>query len=599
VFKKQTSAQNAVLNSLRMPIAVLEGPNFVVSYANQAMYTILAKTAEEAVGSPFASLLPGKLACLALLEATYQDGQRRTHVEQEAVEAGFHQWLYEVWLIQEQATADDSPRRVALEMIEIGFLQAQAASVNEALLISAVRQHELVEEAHSLNTQLRTEIQERRKAELEIERLAFFDVLTELPNRRLLVDRLRQAFLACSRGLHHGAVFFIDLDYFKKLNDTHGHHVGDLLLKCVAQRLKHCVREHDTVARLAGDEFVILIEGLSEDFAKAHSDATDIGVKVLAALREPYLLESYEHSCTGSLGIALFDASHQSVEEVLNRADLALYKAKAAGKNSFHFFHSDLEAASRALSALDGELRSAISGSQLRLYYQPQVDEVGRLQAAEGLLRWEHPTRGLLLPMDFIPYAEDHAIIELIDLWVIETACAQLVAWEQIPGMSDIVLAVNISAREFSHPAFASRVLAVVTKAGANAGKLVLELTERVRFESEGQAVVTMHALKDAGFTFALDDFGIGYSSLSLLSTFPLRQVKIDRSFVSDLQTNRGNQVITRSVITLAKGLGLSVVAEGVEFEQQWQLLRDQGCDLYQGYLFGKPNPADRLKLQY
>jgi diguanylate cyclase (GGDEF)-like protein len=279
-------------------------------------------------------------------------------------------------------------------MIEIGSLHPQTAGMNEALLVSAVRQHELVEEAHALNVQLTIDIQERRTAEPEIERLAFFDALTDLPNRRLLVGRLRQAILACSRGLHYGAVFFLDLDHFKKLNDTRVHHVGDLLLKCVAQRLKHSVREHDTVARLGGDEFVVLIENLSEDSAKAHSDAADIGVKVLAPLSEPYLLGNYDYSCMGSLGIALFNASFHSVEEVLNRADLVLYQAKAAGKNNYHFFHSDLETASDALTVLDRELRSAISGAQLRLYYQPQVDESGRLHAAETLLRWEHPTKG-------------------------------------------------------------------------------------------------------------------------------------------------------------------------------------------------------------
>ncbi len=582
-----------------MPIAIMDGAEFRVSYGNQAFCAMLAMTADAVADSPFITLMPDKAECLALLEATYKDGQNRTYAEQIPAEPGSRQWLYEVWLIEDETGAVYSPRRVALEMIEIGAIHTQTASMNEALLVSAVRQHELVEQAHALNAQLSIEIQERLSAELEIERWAFYDALTDLPNRRLLLDRLHQAILACSRGMHHGAVYFIDLDSFKKLNDTRGHHIGDLLLQCVARRLKHCVRDHDTVARLGGDEFVLLIEGLSGEPATAHLHAADIGVKILAALSEPYLLGNYVYTCTASLGIVLFNSPSQSVEEVLQRADLALYKAKAAGKNNFHFFHSELETASNALNVLDGELRTAISVGQLRLYYQPQVDKSGRLRAVEALLRWEHPTKGLLLPVEFIPYAEDHGIIELLGLWVIEAACAQLVAWAQIPAMRHLALAINVSAREFSHPAFASRILAIVKNAGTNVEKLVIELTERVRFESEEQAVVTMQTLKDAGLSFALDDFGIGYSSLAILSTFPLRQVKIDRSFVGDLLTNRGNQIITRAVIALARSLGLSVVAEGVETEEQWDFLREQGCDLYQGFLFGKPHPVDHLQLQY
>jgi diguanylate cyclase (GGDEF)-like protein len=467
--------------------------------------------------------------------------------------------------------------------------------MNEALLLSAVRHHELMEEADTLNRKLEAEIRERQRVEIENEQLAYYDALTDLPNRRLLLDRLHHAILTCRRTMHHGAILFVDLDRFKIVNDTRGHHFGDLLLHQVAHRLKLSVREGDTVARLGGDEFVIVLEDLSEDAAQANEQAEKIGTKILGLLQPPYSLEEHQHYCTGSIGITVFGRSKESVEGLLRQADLAQYRAKAAGGQTIRFFDPEMQAKAVQRAQLDIELRNAIQEKQFIVHYQPQVDSEGYLCGVEALLRWNHPRRGLLLPSDFIFHAEDHGLIEAMGLWIIDTACRQLREWTRNPETSHLTIAINVSYREFRHPEFVDRVLSIIDETNVNPTKLILELTERVAFDFLEETLTKMSALTSHGLSFALDDFGMGFSSLSCIKNLPVSQIKIDRSFVCDILTSQSDAVIASAILSLARNLGLSAVAEGVETEEQFTLLATYGCRIFQGFFFGAPQPIDHL----
>ncbi|MES2186934.1 MAG: EAL domain-containing protein [Pseudomonadota bacterium] len=438
-------------------------------------------------------------------------------------------------------------------------------------------------------------ITERKRVEDEIERLAFYDALTGLPNRRLLLDRLEIALENCRvRGLR-GALLFIDLDNFKDLNDTMGHDVGDLLLERVANRVVTCVKSGDTVARLGGDEFVVMLEGLTADEAVAMTDTRLVGERVLSVLNHPYLLDGYHYHSTPSLGIALFDGHVGSVDDLLKRADLAMYQAKAAGRNTLCFFHPDMQKQVIARSALEANLRNAIPNNELLLYYQPVVDAEARLTGAEALLRWRHPVRGMVSPGEFIPLAEQTGLILRIGLWVLETACEQLVEWSLQPETRDLTLAVNVSARQFRQLDFVSGVLAVLERTGARPDRLKIELTESLLLNDVEDIIDKMTALKKHGVGFSLDDFGTGYSSLAYLKRLPLDVLKIDQSFVRDVLTDPNDAAIVRTIITLAESLDLSVVAEGVETAGQLDFLTQNGCRLFQGYLFGRPAPMQAM----
>jgi diguanylate cyclase (GGDEF)-like protein len=587
----------AVLDFARLPIAVMTGAEKILCYVNPAFCSLVGKNAEEMIGMPFAKLMPD-VGCLLLLDQVYRNGKCETHAEQANSKPHPFYWSYEIWPTWGKMPDDGGdPVGVVLQVTETAPLHNRAAVMNEALLLSAIRQHELMEEAESLNNRLKAEISERQRVELEIEQLAFYDSLTDLPNRRLLMDRLHHATLACRRTMHHGAIIFIDLDHFKRLNDSQGHHLGDLLLQQIAQRLKECVREDDTVARLGGDEFVVMLKELSENPAEADAQARKIAVKVLASLDQPYLLAGHDHHCGASIGITLFSKNRESVDDLLKRADLAQYRAKSAGGRSIRFFDPEMEANARARAALGADLRRAVQKGEFRLHYQPQINGEGKLIGAEALLRWEHPDRGLLLPSEFISSAEEHGIIESIGRWVAQTVCMQLREWSLRFETSHLTLAINVSAREFGHPAFVTRMLAIVDEVGADPRKLILEFTERVMFGPIEETLVKMDALKDRGVSFALDDFGIGFSSLASLKNLPLSQLKIDRSFLRDVLTNPADALIVSAVIALGQSLGLSVIAEGVETEEQRQFLGKHGCRVYQGFLFGQPQPIENLAM--
>ena len=441
------------------------------------------------------------------------------------------------------------------------------------------------------------DISARKQAEADIERLAFFDALTGLPNRRLLMDRLQRAVASSARSGSHGALLFIDLDNFKMLNDTLGHHMGDLLLEQVAMRLQACVRDADTVARLGGDEFVVMLEDLGEVAAEAASQTEVVAKKVLQALNHQFSLGSHQLHSSPSIGVTLFFQHDHTVDELLQRADLAMYQAKGAGRNTLRFFDPEMQAAASARAAIETDLRQGLLRNEFLLYYQPVVNEAGQPTGVEALLRWMHPERGLVPPAEFIPVAEQSGLILPLGQWVLEAACAQLVAWSAKPHTQRLTMAVNVSARQFKHPEFSDHILRLLRLSGANPYRLKLELTESLLLSDFDEVIVKMSELRSIGVGFSLDDFGTGYSSLAYLKRLPLDQLKIDKSFVRDVLTDSNDAAIARTILNLARSLDLGVVAEGVETAGQRDFLLRNGCKAFQGYFFGRPVPLDQLQL--
>lgn len=441
------------------------------------------------------------------------------------------------------------------------------------------------------------DISERKLAEAQIEKLAFYDALTGLPNRRLLVERLQLALLNTTRHALYSAVLFIDLDNFKDLNDTLGHDMGDLLLRQVAERLQASVREVDTVARLGGDEFVVVLDELGSDADTVTALVERVGQKILVNLNQVYTLAHMDFHSTPSVGVALLSNQIKSVDELLKQADLAMYESKAAGRNTMRFFDPAMQALVNQRTAIDRDLRAALKHDQLVLYYQPVVDRQANVVGVEALVRWNHPERGFLPPIEFIGAAEQSGLILPLGQWVLRAACQQLVQWATQPETQTLSMAVNVSARQFRHPEFVAQVIDVLHSTGADPRLLKLEITESLLVTDMQDVIAKMQALRLQKVTFSLDDFGTGYSSLSYLKKLPLAQLKIDQSFVRDLLTDVHDIAIAKTVLTLGEHLDLCVVAEGVENAGQWQFLLEQGCPLFQGYLFCKPMPIERLPL--
>lgn len=447
---------------------------------------------------------------------------------------------------------------------------------------------------HYVATQI--DITTRKAAASEIERLAFYDPLTRLPNRRLLIDRLQQALTASSRSLKQGALLFIDIDNFKTLNDTLGHDKGDLLLQQIAQRLTDCVRDGDTVARLGGDEFVVMLENLSENSVEAATQTEILGEKILATLNHSYPLDDHNYLSTTSIGVTLFCAHLKPVDELLKRADIAMYQAKAAGRNALRFFEPEMQAVVTARAALEKDLRQALEENQFRLYFQMQVTHDRRIIGAEALLRWQHPQRGLVLPMEFIPLTEETGLILPLGQWVLETACAQLKTWQQNPQICHLQLAVNVSARQFRQPDFVEQVSRVLRKSTINPDRLKLELTESLVLDNIEDTILKMQKLKAIGVHFSIDDFGTGYATLAYLTQLPLDELKVDQSFIRNIGVKPSNAVIVQTIIGMANNLGMEVIAEGVETEEQRTHLERFGCPVCQGYLFSRPVPLDQFE---
>jgi diguanylate cyclase (GGDEF)-like protein/PAS domain S-box-containing protein len=564
--KEDITARKAAEQELRVAAIAFESQEgmfvtdarSVILRVNQAFTEITGYSAEEAVGQPPSLLKSGRHD--AAFYAAMWDGIERTG-----------SWQGEVWNRRKNG-------EIYPEWLTITGVRADDGTIT-----------------HYVSTL--TDITLRKAAADEIQHLAFYDSLTTLPNRRLLLDRLQQALAASARSKRQGALLFIDLDNFKTLNDTLGHDKGDLLLQQVAQRLANCVREGDTVARLGGDEFVVMLEDLSANHREAAAQAESVGEKILSALNDPYRLASHEHCSTPSIGVTLFNDHENSIDELLKQADLAMYQAKAAGRNTMRFFDPEMQAVVTARAALETDLKQGVLHKQFLLHYQPQVNAEGRVTGAEALLRWQHPERGMVFPAEFIPLAEETGLILVLGRWVLETACFQLSEWARQPGMAHLTMAVNVSAHQFRQVDFVDQVLAAIDLHQANPHRLKIELTESLLLEDIEGIITKMNALKANGVGFSLDDFGTGYSSLSYLKRLPLDQLKIDQSFVRDVLTDPNDVVIAGTIVALARSLGLTVIAEGVEGEAQREVLASQGCRAYQGYLFGRPVAAAAFPL--
>ncbi|EXJ09229.1 MULTISPECIES: EAL domain-containing protein [Nitrincola] len=440
-----------------------------------------------------------------------------------------------------------------------------------------------------------SDITQRKESENRIKQLAFYDQLTHLPNRQLLMDRVKQALLNSQRKHCIGALLYIDLDDFKTLNDTRGHHAGDQLLKMVSERLINCVRKTDTVSRIGGDEFIILLEELGSCRDSASNMADLVSQKILSKLSQPFWFDGIEHFNTLSIGITLFDQENAGIDDVFAQADLAMYQAKAAGRNTHRFFNPDMQARVHEHASLANDIRQGIQRGEFTLAYQIQVNHLGKMLGAEALLRWHHPERGNVSPVDFIPVAEKTGLILPLGEWVLHTACQQLAEWQLNPATQHLTLAINISAKQLHQPEFVSQVIAIVEQYQINPTRMKLEITESMLLVDIEDTVDKMVQLQALGISFSLDDFGTGYSSLMYLKRLPIDQLKIDKSFVKDMLTNLQDSDIARTVVSLANSMSLSVIAEGVETDDQRSLLASYGCLAYQGYLFGKPVSADQL----
>jgi diguanylate cyclase (GGDEF)-like protein len=433
-----------------------------------------------------------------------------------------------------------------------------------------------------------------------IRQLAFFDVLTGLPNRRRFLDDLQQALERADASGGHGALIFIDLDHFKLLNDSHGHSMGDDLLKVISSRLRQVLGSDGLVARLGGDEFVVMQPGLDSGNERALDQALALAQRLRDAILQPCQLQTppqagqpasfVSHSCSGSLGVTLFDRQDTECTEVMRRADVAMYQAKHAGRNTIRHYDPDLSRVLGERAALAADLSRALELDQIALHYQVQVDRSGRAVAAECLLRWQHPTRGPVSPATFIPLAEESGVIIALGDWVVDTACRTLARWAQMPAAAHLELAVNVSPRQFAEAGFVDKLEVALARSGARPQQLVLEITEGILLENADEVAELMLKLCRLGVSFAIDDFGTGYSSLSYLQRLPLRQLKIDRAFIRDMDVNRNSEAIVGAVIGLGQSLGLAVVAEGVETEAQQALLVAMGCGLLQGYHLGMPS---------
>ena len=436
-----------------------------------------------------------------------------------------------------------------------------------------------------------------RQANAEIESLAFYDPLTNLPNRRLLMDRMQHAIAACGRSGRYGALLFLDLDHFKTLNDTLGHKVGDMLLQQVAERLKACVRREDTVARLGGDEFVVMLNEVSAHPDEAAAYTRRVGEKILRRLNLPYSLGSHVHQITPSVGVTLMGGSQQMSVDLLKEADIAMYQVKSQGRNGMCFFDPEMQVAINARARLEFDLQAALTGQEFELHYQPQFNLDGHIVGVEALIRWRHPERGLVTPGSFINVAEESELIVPIGHWVLRTACEDLAAWSSDPRYRHVQVSVNVSARQFRQRDFVSRVVDVLRETGALAHLLKLELTESLVLDNVDDTVSKMGLLKTKGVRFSLDDFGTGYSSLAYLTRLPLDQLKIDQSFVRNLGVRPADDVIVQTIIGMARNLELDVIAEGVETQMQKDTLAEYGCQLFQGFLMGRPQPAPELEV--
>jgi len=446
------------------------------------------------------------------------------------------------------------------------------------------------------------DISERKRAESKIHTLAFYDSLTHLPNRQLFNDRLAQALAQSQRHHKYGALIMIDLDNFKALNDTKGHHIGDELLKQVAFRIQSLLKDGDTLARIGGDEFVVLLEGVSFDGEESVLHSEQFALSVKHCINQPYTLLGYEHTCSPSIGVVLFNGHDKSKETLLKQADIAMYHAKKLGRNRVCQYDPAMQESVEHKTLMESELKAALSKQEFVLFYQPQIDANGTIIGVEALVRWNHPNKGLIPPNLFIPLAEETGDIIALGAWVLREACRQLFLWlEKYPNLF-LHVAINVSAKQFQEASFYDTVSSIVHEMHVPSSSITLELTESLILENVHEVIAKIEALRSLGVRFSLDDFGTGYSSLSYLKRLPLDELKIDQSFVRDINHDNNDAMIVKTIIEMAQNFDLDVIAEGVENEEQLMYLKENGCPLFQGYFFAKPMPPEeieRLFLRY
>lgn len=564
VLSRDISQRRAAEEELRVAATAFEAregmmitdPDGTIVRVNKAFTEITGYEADEVIGkNP------------RLLSSGYHDAEFYRQMWQCIIEKG--NWKGEVW--NRRRTGEIYP-----EWLTITAVKDQNGKITQYVSTLA-------------------DISERKESEERINKLAFFDPLTQLPNRRLLQERLDQAIATSHRQHTLGALLFIDLDDFKTLNDNRGHHIGDLLLIAVADRLRNAVRKQDTVARLGGDEFLVVLEGLGQIHDEAAAQAQQVAEKILGSLNNHYTLEDQDYFNSPSIGICLFGDQPVQIDDLLKQADQAMYHAKAAGRNTSRFFDPEMQTVTAQRFEMQNEIREALNLHQFQLYYQPQVDHTGKVVGAEALLRWLHPQRGMVPPLDFIPLAEESGLILSLGNWIFATACAQLVEWSKTPATANIILSVNVSARQFQHPDFVAQLLLIIHGSGVDPRKLKLELTESMLIANPQDIITKMDALKTQGIKFSLDDFGTGYSSLSYLKRLPISELKIDKSFVNDILIDANDAAIARMIIRLAQSMELTVIAEGVETREQRDWLESEGCFKYQGYYFGRPVRVDQF----
>ena len=441
--------------------------------------------------------------------------------------------------------------------------------------------------------EFRRALVDRHKQQQQIDELSYFDPLTGLANRRLLIEHLQQALKNIHHEQQHCALLFIDLDNFKDINDTIGHSAGDRVLQQVGERLVRCLSSSDTAARTGGDEFFILLEHLPAAADEAANEVKQTAERIIKALSRPFELTEGNYPLTASVGASLSDDPNDSVDQLMLNADLALYQAKSSGKNQVRFFDPIMQETVNRRTQLESDLREALNRQQLALHYQPQVNAESKVRGYEALLRWQHPEQGMISPAEFIPIAEESGQIIEIGHWVLQQACEQLVAWQDDLKKNTLSISVNVSGIQFAQEDFPQRVSRVIVNSGANPARLKLELTESMLLTNVEDTITKMRAINRIGILFSLDDFGTGYSSLSYLKHLPLSWLKIDQSFVRDMMNDPDDDAIVRTIIALSKSLGMRVIAEGVETKEQYQHLLSMGCDEFQGYYFGRPAPLE------
>lgn len=545
-------AQREKLHFDNTPLAMIEWDNlFKVTSWNASASKMFGYTAEEAIGKHINFIIP-----------VSQQNTSNNSIYQLLKDAGGHH-------IRSQNIRKDG-KIIYCEW----FNTALKDAANNVVGIASLVQDETA----------------YKKAQDEIERLAYYDTLTNLPNRRLLIDRLNQALKVSKRTKSCVGIMFMDLDNFKTLNDTKGHAVGDLLLQSVAKRLQLAVRAHDTVARIGGDEFVMILDNLGKDFDSANLSIKSVAEKLLKEINRPFKLQNYEHYCTPSIGIYTYAGESISADEILKRADAAMYQIKQSGRNNIKFYDDSMQPVLDLLSNLKNDLNFALAHSQLEIHYQMQVGSNENVIGAEALLRWNHTELGPISPSKFIPLAEETGLIIPIGTWVLQQACCQLKKWSESPKTSQLRLSVNVSALQFAQSEFVIQVENALKMSGCNPKLLMLELTESLVLRNIHEVVEKMNALKSIGVLLSLDDFGMGYSSLSVLKQLPLDELKIDQSFVADAIESPDSALIIQTIISMGGNLGLDVIAEGVANQEQESFLKKAGCKMYQGYLFGKPS---------